>query len=103
MHLVVRRDICESDDFAVVRVLDFPVDEIIEEEVVEDGEVGVTFELGVEGELGRLGSYRIVVDGFQWLFVIEYSIFSHLFILLYEFPFSLYPALFSPLSYTNSQ
>jgi hypothetical protein len=55
VHFVVGRDVRQADDFTVVRVADLAVDEIGEEEVVEDGEMGVTFEVGVEGELGGLG------------------------------------------------
>ena len=45
MDFVVGRDVCQADDFTVVRVTDLAVDEIGEEEVVEDGEMGVTFEV----------------------------------------------------------
>jgi hypothetical protein len=39
--------------------------------------VGITFEAGLEGELGGLGVEGIVVNIFKCLLVIENSIFSH--------------------------
>lgn len=45
MDLVVGGNVCKPYHLAIVGISFFPVDEIVEEKIVNDGEVGVTFEV----------------------------------------------------------
>ena len=89
MNLVFGGDVSETNDFAIIGIPDITIDKVIEEQIVDDGEVGVTFEVGLEWEFGSLDIEGIVIDSFQGLLIIEYSIFSH-FVILFCINFHLF-------------
>lgn len=54
VNLVFGGYVSETNDFAIIGIPDITIDKVIEEQIVDDGEVGVTFEVGLEWEFGSL-------------------------------------------------
>ncbi len=80
MDLIISWDIGKTNNLSIIRISLLSVDKIIEKEIVNDREMGVAFQVGLNRKFWVLDIERVIVDGFQRLLIIEYSIFPHHFI-----------------------